>query len=354
MSSGSRGSKRAMPQPSTIADLARFGPHGIAAPPTLAEARAYCRRLAQTHYENFTVASFLVPRALRPHFHAIYAYCRWADDLADETGSADASLALLDWWQESLEACYRGRATHPVFVALSETIAEFAIPIEPFLALLTAFRRDQQQTRYAMFADLRAYCRGSADPVGRLVLYLARAHDDERGELSDQICTGLQLANFCQDVANDWDRGRVYLPGESLGRFGYDEAMFARREMNSAFRRVMEVEVARAEAFLIAGMPLADRMPPEFQEPIEVFALGGLAIVEAIRAIDYDVWHKRPTVGKWKKLGLLASSWWRRRRRRGTGGSSTRIALDSPSAPLNGGQAAPATRVRAERQGAAP
>lgn len=349
MASGSRGDQHEMPRSSIINDLARFGPHVASTPPTPGEARAYCRRLARTHYENFTVASFLVPRALRPHFHAIYAYCRWADDLADETGSADESLALLDWWQESLEACYRGRATHPVFVALGKTIAEFAIPIGPFLALLTAFRRDQQQTRYATFEDLRAYCRGSADPVGRLVLYLARAHDGERGELSDQICTGLQLANFCQDVANDWDRGRIYLPGESWRRFGYDEAMFARREMNTAFRRVMEVEVARAEAFLIAGMPLADRMPREFQVQIELFARGGLAIVDAIRAIDYDVWRKRPTVGKWKKLGLLASSWWRRRRQSGIGASPTGVALDAPTALLTSAQANRAT----ERQGAA-
>lgn len=349
MASGSRGDLHEMPRSSIINDLARFGPHGAAAPPTFGEARSYCRRLARTHYENFTVASFLVPRALRPHFHAIYAYCRWADDLADETGSANESLALLDWWQESLDACYRGRAAHPVFVALGETIAEFAIPIEPFLALLTAFRRDQQQTRYATFEDLRAYCRGSADPVGRLVLYLARAHDDERGELSDQMCTGLQLANFCQDVANDWDRGRIYLPGDSLQWFGYGEAMFARREMNTAFRRVMEVEVARAEAFLIAGMPLADRMPPEFQVQIELFARGGLAIVEAIRAIDYDVWHKRPTVGKWKKLGLLASSWWRRRRRPGADASPARNSRRSRVPRDAGAQANRAT----ERQGAA-
>lgn len=341
MSSGSTGNTHAMPRSPVIAELSRYGPQGTAPPPTLGEARAYCRRLAETHYENFTVASFLVPRGLRPHFHAIYAYCRWADDLADETGSAEESLALLDWWQQSLEACYRGRATHPAFVALGETIAEFAIPIEPLLALLTAFRRDQQQTRYATFEELWAYCRGSADPVGRLVLYLARSHDDERGELSDQICTGLQLANFCQDVANDWDRGRVYLPGVTLRRFGYDESMFARREMNAAFRRVMEVEVARAEALLIAGMPLADRMPRELQAPVELFARGGLAIVEAIRAIDYDVWRVRPTVGKWKKLGLLASSWWRRRV---LGEVVGRGAISSSSNE----------RLAAERQGAGP
>ncbi len=302
--------------PSIISELSRFGPGTDVSPPSLAEARAYCLRLAESHYENFSVASWFVPRELRPHFHAVYAYCRWADDLADETGSAGESLRLLAWWRESLEECYRGRATHPVFVALGETIAEFSIPIEPFLLLLTAFRRDQQQTRYETFDELRDYCRGSADPVGRLVLYLGRCHDETRGALSDQICTGLQLANFCQDLANDWDRGRIYLPAETLRRFGYDEAMFARREMNAAFRRVMEFEVARAEMLLLAGLPLADRMPRELQVQIELFARGGLAILAAIRAAGYDVWRARPKVSKWRKLSLLASCWWRRRIRR--------------------------------------
>jgi squalene synthase HpnC len=342
-----------MPAPSVMADLRRFGPGCCASPPTLAEARAYCRELAETHYENFTVASLLVPRALRPHFHAIYAFCRWSDDLADETGSVAKSLELLDWWQESLDACYRGHATHPVFVALTETIAEYSIPIDPFVALVTAFRRDQQQTRYASFDELRDYCRGSADPVGRLVLYLGRCHDEARGELSDHICTGLQLANFCQDVANDWDRGRIYLPGETLQRFGYDESMFARREMNATFRRVMEFEVDRAEAFLVAGLPLADRMPRELSVQIELFARGGLAILQAIRTIDYDVWRVRPTVSRWKKLSLLASSWWRRRFG-ATGSLPTSAASDVPSATPTGGQATSATNLHAEGQGAAP
>jgi squalene synthase HpnC len=339
-----------------MADLRRFGPGCCASPPTLAEARAYCRELAATHYENFTVASFLVPRALRPHFHAIYAYCRWADDLADETDSPAKSLELLDWWQESLDACYRGRATHPVYVALAETVGEFSIPIEPFVALLTAFRRDQQPTRYATFDEVRDYCRGSADPVGRLVLYLGRCHDEARAAFSDHICTGLQLANFCQDVPNDWDRGRVYLPGETLQRFGYDEAMFARRETNEAFRRVMEFEVARAEAFLVAGLPLAERMPRELNVQIELFARGGLAILQAIRAIDYDVWRIRPTVSRRKKLSLLVASWWRRLS--GTRSLAGGASLASPSTTLTGGQATSGTRtatpVHAERQGAAP
>jgi squalene synthase HpnC len=339
--------------PTVMSDLSRFGPGAMAPAPTLAEARAYCRRLAATHYENFTVASWLVPRELRPHFHAIYAYCRWADDLADETDSPAESLALLDWWQASLEDCFRGRATHPVFVALAETVAEFAIPIEPFRGLLIAFRRDQQQHRYETFDELRDYCRGSADPVGRLVLHLGRCHDEERGALSDQICTGLQLANFCQDVARDWRRGRVYLPGETLGRFGYDEAMFVRDEMNEAFRRVMETEVERAERFLLAGLPLADRVPAALQVQVELFARGGLAILASIRRIGYDVWRVWPTVSRWDKLRLLASCWWRRRVLGRSATAAFAGASESTRVPRTSERLLESTSLR-RREGASP
>ncbi len=226
--------------------------------PRLPQAQAYCRRLARTHYENFTVASWLLPRKLRQHFANIYAYCRWSDDLADETAGGAESLQLLDWWQSQLDDCYRGIATHPVFVALQSTIDEFDIPIDPFRDLLIAFRQDQTQTRYETFDDLLGYCRNSANPVGRLVLYLGRCHDDRRGQLADNICTALQLANFWQDVARDYDRGRIYLPQESCRRAGYDEAMFARREFNPQFRQLLAGEVDRAES-LFARRPTAGR-----------------------------------------------------------------------------------------------
>ena len=143
--------------------------------------------MPRRHYENFTVASCLLPRHLLPHFYAIYAYCRWADDLADETGDPQRSLALLDWWQERARRCYQGEAEHPVFVALGATIRQFEIPREPFLRLLAAFRQDQHVTRYQTHQDVLAYCQDSANPVGRLVLYLGRCHDDQRGHLSDSI-----------------------------------------------------------------------------------------------------------------------------------------------------------------------
>jgi squalene synthase HpnC len=295
---------------SIIAELALYGPHGALARQavTLAEAQAYCRRLARRHYENFTVASWLLPRELRPHFHSVYAYCRWADDLADETGDAAQGIALLDWWEAQLRDCYRGEARHPVFVALRETVRRFDIPIVPLLSLLVAFRQDQHTTRYKSWDELRNYCRHSANPVGRLVLYLGRCHDEERGRLADQVCTGLQLANFCQDVAGDWDRGRVYLPQEDCLRFGYVADMFARREANPAFRELLAFEVERAERLLQAGLPLVPQVPGRLAVDVDLFIRGGLAILQAIRRADFDVWRRRPRVGRARKLGLLAGA----------------------------------------------
>jgi squalene synthase HpnC len=299
-----------MSAPAFQHELARYGPEAAAGTCDRAAARAYCRRLARTHYENFSVATWLLPRRLRPHFYHVYAYCRWADDLADETGDRAESLKLLDWWEAELRACYEGEARHPVFVALADTIAEFDIPAAPFLDLLTAFRRDQQQTRYETPEEVRDYCRCSADPVGRLVLYLGRCANEEYFALSDAICTGLQLANFCQDVARDWDeRGRIYLPMALCRAEGYTEEHFARHEMNAAFRRVMKGEVERAERLLLEGLPLARRVPRELRVDVELFARGGLAILAAIRKLDYDVWATRPEVSRRQKLGLLLSAW---------------------------------------------
>ena len=299
------------------AELALYGPLPSAArsAPSLAEAQKYCHRLAKGHYENFTVASFLLPRELRPHFHAVYAYCRWADDLADETAGGSESLRLLDWWEAELAACYRGDARHPVFVALRHTIDEFCIPTEPFQSLLVAFRQDQNRKRYETFNDLLGYCRNSANPVGRLVLYLGRAATPDTFALSDSICTGLQLANFWQDVARDYDRGRVYLPLADCRAAGYDEAMFERREFNPAFRKLLAGQVDRAEAMLRAGEPLVGRVPRELQLDVALFIRGGLTVLDRIRRQDYNVWRRRPMVGKLTKLGLIAAAWWQVRRR---------------------------------------
>ncbi|HEX3871614.1 MAG TPA: squalene synthase HpnC, partial [Pirellulales bacterium] len=269
------------------------------------------RQLARSHYENFTVASWLLPHSLRPHFYNVYAYCRWADDLADETRDPGRSLTLLDWWENELQACYAGRPHHPVFVALEETIHEFSIPIEPFQSLLVAFRQDQHVHEYATFEALLDYCCHSANPVGRLVLYLGRCHDEPRGALADRVCTGLQLANFWQDVARDYDRGRVYLPRSTREQFGYDDAMLAQRTYNDAFRRAMAFEVTRADGYLRSGLPLVEQVPRRVGADVWLFVQGGLKIMAEVRRLDYDVWTRRPVVTRGQQLGLLCRWLWR-------------------------------------------
>jgi len=295
-------------------DLARYGPDAAAAPPPLAAARSYCARLARGRYENFSVASLLLPRHLLPHFHAVYAWCRWADDLGDETGGGPQTLALLRWWRDELHRCYAGAPRHPVTVALRPTVRRFSIPMTPFLDLLSAFEQDQTVKRYDTFAQLLDYCRRSADPVGRLVLYLCAAFDAERAELSDRICTGLQLANFWQDVARDLHIGRVYLPGEDRARFGYGDADLEARRFTPAFGELMRFEVERTRALFEAGRPLVGRMPPELRGDIELFLRGGLATLEGIERVGYDVWSRRPTVSRWRKGTLLLGAVWRRLR----------------------------------------
>src|SRR5580704_834917 len=220
---GTRNSELLMPY-SFAAHLLRFGPGANFRTPDLAQARSYCARLTRTHYENFSVASALLPRRLVPHFYPVYAYCRWADDLGDETGGGQTSLDLLAWWRGELLDLYAGRVRHPVMVALQPTIERFNIPAQPFLDLLTAFEQDQGVKRYATYAELLNYCVFSANPVGRLVLYLCESFDETRAGLSDCICTALQLANFWQDVSRDYaELGRVYLPQEDCTRFGVSD-----------------------------------------------------------------------------------------------------------------------------------
>jgi squalene synthase HpnC len=297
---------RRTPNAAFTRELAQFGPDAPPRPsPSYAEASAYCRRLAQSHYENFTVASWLLPRTLRPHFHHIYAYCRWADDLADEARTSDESLLLLDWWERELNACYAGNTQHPVFVALAATVREFTLPKEPFADLLKAFRQDQCLREYQAYSQLLDYCRSSANPVGRLILYLGRCHDAERTALSDSICTGLQLTNFWQDVARDFDKGRIYLPREDRERFGYSDDAYRRRQFNQAFAKLMEIEVARAEQFLRDGLPLVELVPRWLRLDVSLFVRGGLAILAAIRNQRYNVWQRRPTLSKWRKAQLV-------------------------------------------------
>jgi squalene synthase HpnC len=289
-------------------ELARFGPASHLGPVSLAEARSYCSRLARTHYENFTVASLLLPRRLLQHFHNVYAYCRWADDLADEAGGGSHALGLLAWWKEQLLRCYYGEPSHPVMIALQETIQRFRIPRDPFLDLLFAFEQDQLVKRYETYEQLLDYCRFSANPVGRLVLYLCEAFSEENAALSDSICTALQLANFWQDVARDFDIDRVYLPQEDRQRFGYSDADLEQRRFTPAFVELMRFEVERTRDLFYRGMPLVERMSPDVRVDIELFIQGGLAILRKIERVGYNVWQTRPVLSKWDKARLLAGA----------------------------------------------
>jgi squalene synthase HpnC len=285
--------------------LAQFGPEWRGKV-SRAQAARYCRWVTHTHYENFSVATWLLPRHLIPHFHSVYAYCRWADDLGDETGP-DAPR-LLAWWRDQLQACYDGQCTHPVFIALRDTIGRFGIPQTPFADLLSAFEQDQRVHRYETHAQLRDYCARSANPVGRLVLYLFEQHDPTRVAYSDAICTGLQEANFWQDISRDYEIGRIYLPREDRDRFGVTENLIAQRQATPAFRELMRFVVQRTRATLDRGAPLIAQVREAFRPELELFLAGGRAILDEIEAAHFDVLSARPTLSKWVKGRLLLAA----------------------------------------------
>lgn len=281
-----------------IEQLAVWGPDAERPVVSQAEAEAYCRKLAQSHYENFPVVTWALPKSLHQHFHNVYAFCRWADDLGDEVGDTNRALQLLGWWRNELDACYAGDPRHPVFVALAPTIERFGIPQQPFADLISAFEQDQTLIDYDTYDQLLDYCRRSADPVGRIVLHLCERFSERNAAWSDHVCTGLQLANFWQDVARDFDIGRVYLPREDRRRFGYSDAELASRTTNAAFLELMEFEVDRARQLLLAGRPLVAQMPGRLQIDIDLFIAGGLAILREIERIQFRVWEQRPVVRK--------------------------------------------------------
>jgi len=278
--------------------------------PTRTEAQEYCRRLARSHYENFSVASWFLPERLRQDFFNVYAYCRISDDLGDEVGDAKASLSLLDQWEAELDACYAGSPRHPVFVALAETVRKCEIPKQTFVDLLTAFRQDQRVSRYSTFEDVLRYCRYSANPVGRLVLYVCGYRDAERQALSDFTCTALQLANFWQDVSPDYANGRIYLPLEDLRGFGVTEDDIAAQRNTSAFCDMMRFEVERAREWFGRGLPLVEKVDRELALDIELFSRGGQEILNAIEAQGYNVLGRRPAISKARKLRLVARAAW--------------------------------------------
>ncbi|MDA0281980.1 MAG: squalene synthase HpnC [Planctomycetota bacterium] len=275
--------------------------------PSLDDANAYCRTLATGHYENFPLVSWLLPKGLHQHFYNVYSFCRWADDLGDEIGDTERSLKLLGWWRHELTESFAGNCHHPVFVALKPTIDEFDIPQQLFADLISAFEQDQHVLEYDTHDQVLDYCTRSANPVGRIVLHLCRQVSDQTFAWSDSICTGLQLANFWQDVDRDLAINRIYLPKEDRDRFGVArEDLFARRTTDE-FLQLMEFEVGRARNLLNSGLPLVEVLPGPLQVDIELFARGGLCILDRIERIGFRVLETRPVVTRFDVLQMLTS-----------------------------------------------
>lgn len=273
------------------------------------EAFRYCEQMARRHYENFPVASLLLPRRMRKYVAAIYAFARVADDYADEPGLTPAErIDALNDWEEQLLLCTSGTARHPVFVALARTIERFELPIELFRNLLQAFRSDVIRNRYATFEDLLNYCTNSANPVGRLVLLLWNYRNEELMKLSDSICTALQLTNFWQDLSVDLERNRVYLPQEDLWRFRYGERELFDRVWNSSFRQLMSFEVERTEQIFMQGKPLLHEVGKDLRWQLRLTWYGGMRILHKIKRLDYNVFSTRPTHGWSDRFAVLLSS----------------------------------------------
>jgi squalene synthase HpnC len=300
---------------STLAPELQLGPREFLASPaardracTEVEAREYTRWLATRHYENFHVVSLLLPKRLHEDFFNVYAYCRWADDLGDEIGDKDQSLKLLDWWGGELDRMYAGEATHPVFMALRETVEKHAIPKQPFADLIRAFIQDQRVSRYQTWDEVMEYCVYSANPVGRLILYLGGYSDEKRQRLSDATCSALQLANFWQDVTVDLKKDRVYMPLEVLRRNGCTvEDLFAHR-FSEGFESAMKECVDRAQGLFEKGLPLAGMVDRGLSLDIDLFSRGGMKVLQKIRRQGYNVLVKRPAVSKSERVVLLVQA----------------------------------------------
>jgi len=271
-----------------------------------AEAEQYTRWLATHHYENFHVVTFLLPKRLHQDFYNVYSFCRWADDLGDEIGSTSESLRLLAWWRRELDAMYAGEVRHPVFVALQPTVQKYNLPMRLFSDLISAFEQDQVVTRYQNWTDLFGYCRCSANPVGRLVLRLCGYADEERDRLSDATCTGLQLANFWQDVTVDYEKNRVYLPLDLLAKHGCTASDIATRNFTPAFQAAMREAVGVARRLFLEGLPLVKMVNRRLAFDLDLFSRGGMSVLDKIERQKYNVLTKRPKVSKLDRVSLVA------------------------------------------------
>jgi squalene synthase HpnC len=269
----------------------------------------YCEAIARSHYENFPVASRFVPKEIRKHVWTIYAFARIADDYADEPGFTLAErMDNLNQWEQCLDECYTGNPTHRVFAALAETVDRFQIPLELFQNLLSAFRADVTVKRYESFEDLLAYCRNSANPIGRMVLLLLNYRSEAMMRLSDSICTALQLTNFWQDVSVDLQKDRIYLPLEELEEFDYSEQDLLNRKVNDHFYSLMAFQVRRTAELFVEGKPLLSMVGKDLSRELKLTWSGGTRILQKIHDQNYDVLTKRPILTRLEKLELLFRS----------------------------------------------
>lgn len=273
---------------------------------TVESAYAFCEKFAREHHESYPVASRFVPAEMRPHLLALYAFARAADDFADEPAYAGERIEALDGWQAELDRCFHGEATHPIFIALADTIEKRDLPVPPFDDLLSAFRMDLEVRRYASFGSLRGYTARSADPVGRLLLALFGYRDPELVRFADEISTALQLANFWQDLAVDAARDHIYVPAEDLHFFGVTEAHLKALRPTPEIRSLLRFQVARTRACFEKGRPLLRKVGPDLRLELSLIWLLGMALLDKIEASDFDVFSQRPVVGRRDQALVLA------------------------------------------------
>lgn len=268
--------------------------------------------MSVNHYENFPVASLFLPSHLRPAVEAIYVFARSADDLADEgDAEPEARLEALDNYERALDRIADGSPIEaPLFRSIAKIAKDYELPLQAFRDLLSAFKQDVITTRYATFDVLIDYCRRSANPVGNLMLHLYGAANTTNLKDSDAICSALQLVNFWQDVAVDWQKSRIYIPQEDLNRFGVTEAQLAEAKVNSAWRNLMRFEIDRARTIMLSGAPLAVRLPGRIGWELRLVVQGGLRILERIEVVDYDVFHRRPQLGAGDWVRMLWRAVW--------------------------------------------
>ncbi len=275
-------------------------------PNDVSGAYRFCQDLADGHYENFPVASLLLPRHLRRHVAALYAFARIADDMSDEPEYEGRRRECLLNWRSMLADTGKRPPTHPVFLALGATLKELDLPKEPFDDLLSAFLQDTEKSRYATFDEVMDYCRRSANPVGRIVLMIHGYKDPELFRYSDAICTALQLANFWQDVSVDLKKDRVYIPDEDFKAHGYSEADLRMGVCNERFKNLMKFEVSRARALFEQGKPLPEKLHWPLSLEIRLTWYGGMQILKLIHKLDFDTIRTRPTLKKREWIPLVA------------------------------------------------